>query len=400
MRKGPMESWMPGARTLGLAALLAAAFMAAATGVRGQEPGSAQAEDRARAEVQQARTEALMDEILARMAQAEARMAQARERMAEAQAQSAEARRGQVAQARERMAEHAPRLEEALARAQEARARADTLRTRAMTGVRIVSLDRPRIGISMEPDPDRPGVLRVVEVMPNSGAREAGIQVGDRILAVEDEPLPAEGADAAEALVERVQAHEVGDTLRLRIDRQGEILEIPVELTSPWPTVRVVGADPSVVTLFRGGEIARLPGAEEGRPAPEVRLLAPRGQAVAPEVRLRTPRVEVLRPGQGERLPWVVEGSELIRTQGMRTTRMNPGLAGYFGVDAGALVLELGPRSPEGLREGDVITGVDGRQVESPADLGRILGSYRSGESLTFQVWREGAAREIGWTVP
>jgi serine protease Do len=59
----------------------------------------------------------------------------------------------------------------------------------------------------------------------------------------------------------------------------------------------------------------------------------------------------------------------------------------------GALVVaidEHGPASKAGLRNGDVITGVNGREVETAADLEEYRFILRVGEPIQIRVWRPG----------
>jgi serine protease Do len=57
--------------------------------------------------------------------------------------------------------------------------------------------------------------------------------------------------------------------------------------------------------------------------------------------------------------------------------------------DQGALIVRIAPRTSEatGLREGDVILGVDRRRVASATDVGSLLNELRPGES--FRLWIE-----------
>jgi serine protease Do len=61
-------------------------------------------------------------------------------------------------------------------------------------------------------------------------------------------------------------------------------------------------------------------------------------------------------------------------------------LAGYFGVKDGVLVNSVRPDSPAakaGLKAGDVITSVDGRDVDNPSELRRLL---RESESAVVKL--------------
>lgn len=103
---------------------------------------------------------------------------------------------------------------------------------------------------------------------------------------------------------------------------------------------------------------------------------------------------------------------EQLRTSG-RVTR------GFLGVQPGAVTKDvaesLGLKTPAGavvekvlpntaaekagLKEGDVILRFDGKPVEKHTDLPRIVGNTKPGQKVIVQVWRNGAAREIGLTL-
>jgi len=78
------------------------------------------------------------------------------------------------------------------------------------------------LGVTLEEKPDR---LRVTEIHKGSGAEEAGIRVGDRIVA-------AGGAKVADraALGEVIDKLRVGDELDLTVERAGKKLELKVRL--------------------------------------------------------------------------------------------------------------------------------------------------------------------------
>jgi serine protease Do len=77
--------------------------------------------------------------------------------------------------------------------------------------------------------PDLTGV-RVTQVYPGSTAEKAGIQVGDLILAVEDQKLTASAPENYEELPALIRQYKVGDTVKLAILRGAQELTIPVAL--------------------------------------------------------------------------------------------------------------------------------------------------------------------------
>jgi serine protease Do len=79
-------------------------------------------------------------------------------------------------------------------------------------------------------------------------------------------------------------------------------------------------------------------------------------------------------------------------------------LATSFGLDRprGALVnsVERGsPADKAGVEATDIITGYDGKPVESSSDLPRMVGSTRPGSHATLEVWRKGQIRKLNITV-
>jgi len=67
--------------------------------------------------------------------------------------------------------------------------------------------------------------LFVVEVTPGTGAEKAGIQKGDIILSCDGKEV-----EGVEALNEIRDTHKAGDTIKLKINRNGKEMEIPVVL--------------------------------------------------------------------------------------------------------------------------------------------------------------------------
>src|SRR4029077_15574166 len=60
--------------------------------------------------------------------------------------------------------------------------------------------------------------------------------------------------------------------------------------------------------------------------------------------------------------------------------------------EKGALVAEVTPDSPAlaaGIKSGDVIKSVDGKNVESIRDLTRMISAVKPGTSVKLGVWRD-----------
>jgi serine protease Do len=79
---------------------------------------------------------------------------------------------------------------------------------------------------------------------------------------------------------------------------------------------------------------------------------------------------------------------------------VSPELAPSFGLDKprGALVSQIEPGSAAdraGLKAGDIVLKVDGKEVSESADLPRIIGDKQPGSKVALEIWREGKSREI-----
>ncbi|HZE10154.1 MAG TPA: DegQ family serine endoprotease [Burkholderiales bacterium] len=75
-------------------------------------------------------------------------------------------------------------------------------------------------------------------------------------------------------------------------------------------------------------------------------------------------------------------------------------LADSFGLKKpqGALVAAVEAKSPAekaGIKTGDVIVAVDGRDIEKSIDLPRIIGELRPGTEVKLKVWRQGDTKEL-----
>jgi len=75
-------------------------------------------------------------------------------------------------------------------------------------------------------------------------------------------------------------------------------------------------------------------------------------------------------------------------------------LADSFGLKKaqGALVSAVEPKSPAdkaGVKNGDIILAVDGRDIENSIDLPRAIGESRPGTAVTLKVWRQGKTQEL-----
>jgi len=89
---------------------------------------------------------------------------------------------------------------------------------------------------------------------------------------------------------------------------------------------------------------------------------------------------------------------------GVTIQEVNQSLADSFGLPkpAGALVSAIdkdGPAAKAGLEAGDVILGIDGRELVNSGELPAIVAAMKAGQTTRLKVWRDGKARDVAVTV-
>lgn len=89
---------------------------------------------------------------------------------------------------------------------------------------------------------------------------------------------------------------------------------------------------------------------------------------------------------------------------GVQIQEVSRETADAFGLTkaSGALVNSVekgGPADKAGIEQGDIIVKVDGRPVNSSAELPRIITAIRPGTRIVLQVWHKGASKDISVTV-
>lgn len=85
---------------------------------------------------------------------------------------------------------------------------------------------------------------------------------------------------------------------------------------------------------------------------------------------------------------------------GVELQDLNPELAQAFGIEQsqGAVVAAVAPKSPAdeaGLRQGDVVVAVNGRNVQSAFDVRNQIGLTRAGERVRLDILRNGQRRQV-----
>jgi serine protease Do len=89
---------------------------------------------------------------------------------------------------------------------------------------------------------------------------------------------------------------------------------------------------------------------------------------------------------------------------GVTIQEVNQALAGSFGLPkaGGALIAGVEPDSPAakaGLKSGDVVLKIDGKDIDSSLALSSRVAAMKPGASTKLEVWRDGKPREVAVSV-
>ena len=230
----------------------------------------------------------------------------------------------------------------------------------------------PRLGIVLGSD-DSQETITVAAVTPGGGAAEAGIKPRDVIVSVNGQTL---GADGAHDIRLAIAGLEVGDTVPVVVERNGESITMDVTMSAGG--------------FANLGRLADIDWSEIGEVA-ELHLSSVDGNLTEFLSESNLPKItSSFFPSRGLGLG---RGTELMSN--------HAGLAPYFGTDEGIVVLKIDEDNAMNLQSGDVILSVDQQAVSRPLDLGSLLMKQSpNGESVVFEVMRNGVLTQIEGQAP
>lgn len=307
----------------------------------------------------------------------------------------------------------------------------------------VLSPRRAMIGVYVDAgqvdEADRQGA-RIQQVQDDSPAQEAGMEEGDIVVRVDGrsvlDPLPDAGEEAALDLDQSVPVQrfqrlvgdlEADEEVEFEVLRDGRRLTLNVtpERAAGLVTFRGLG-DGLAELRLRSGEPLRFD-MEELRMDTEA--LREHAEALREQARtmeragvykFEVPRGEgrfrffvdsmpdfegegfarsfrldpCLTSGEGGGVRvWGLGAGNCV--DGTTFVDLNPELGAYFGTEQGVLVSEVDDASELGLRPGDVVLAVDGREVTEARQLERILASYGADEEMRLRVRRQGQEMEV-----
>lgn len=212
----------------------------------------------------------------------------------------------------------------------------------------------------------QPGGALVQDVRENSPASRAGLRSGDIVVEFDGERVRS-----ARHLTRLVRETPPGRSVRSNVVRGGSRVDVTV---TPDAGDRLTMMLPDIGPEIERG-LRRLPrNFNLDIEPPDVRIAPlPRGGVI----------------GRGR--------------MGVTLAPLSDQLASYFGARQGALVSSVetdSPASRAGLRAGDVITRVNGRDVTSAGDVTRALRDVQPGATIDLRVVREKKDVDLKVTLP
>lgn len=242
--------------------------------------------------------------------------------------------------------------------------------------------DRGVIGVVLTRDGED---LKIASVTPGGPAEEAGVEPGDVLVAVNGEPVETGDGKGVRGAPEGLRDLEAGDTVTLTLSGDAGEREVTVE-------------------AGRHGMMNWGPAMRELR---ELKMHAPRAPH-PPSV----PDMPHLDEEIRHKVHRAMDAIHVNVNRGwgrVELAPLNEELGRYFGADEGVLVVSAPEDNPLGLKGGDVILRIDGREPSDPGHAFRMARSYGVGEKLEVEILRDGdrrtltheiddeADRELGW---
>ena len=235
----------------------------------------------------------------------------------------------------------------------------------------VTASNMPEYGLSEE----KGAIVRSVHG--GSPAEDAGLREGDVILEFAGQPVLS-----ARQLSRLVTETPVGRTVPITVSRNGNRVNLTAALAARPQSASANRVEPRFLdmTPAPGDQLERffgtIPGYQFFLQRPE--------QPEAPGGRQNTER-----PGQGPRL-------------GVEVQPLTDQMAEHLGVpgNKGVLIVSVidGSASEGRLRAGDVVIGVDGHEVASPADLTSAVQEAASGE-ISVRIVRDKKQLSVGVTL-
>lgn len=204
-----------------------------------------------------------------------------------------------------------------------------------------------RIGLGLVMAPNSISGVKIAAISPKGPAKEAGLQAGDVITAIDANPITGKNqAGMVQARAALANLKE-GQTVKLAYTRSGKAASASLKAAKIEPLMIVNR---------------------------ETRTMGPGGNK-APLFTYAT------------------------RWQGLNMAELNPQLGRYFGVSSGVLVLSPKAEFPQ-LQAGDVITKINGKAVVKSRDVLEAMRAGKEGDKIAISLLRDRKAQTVNITLP
>lgn len=225
---------------------------------------------------------------------------------------------------------------------------------------------RPMLGIVIDDSGAHEGGIELVGVSPGGGAEAAGLETGDRLVAINGVRLDARGeAKPLHLFAQAMDSVKAGDPVQVEYVRDGRTYRAEV-VTQPRGLFMSQMLEKESDWLEGVQALVRMKDLDALKELEQLDLLA------------------------GSDLE--VDGEVVQVPAGLRLEEVSGDLAGYFDVERGVLVLEA-PRRESTLKAGDILLEVNGTAADDPdavlAGLGKATGK------VPVKVKRRGRVREL-----
>ncbi len=239
-----------------------------------------------------------------------------------------------------------------------------------------LNTQRPMLGVVLSPASDAKGI-RLAAVTADGPADQAGLQVGDRLTAINGTPLTS--LTGISTLFETMAQSESGDQCELDFVRDNEPMNTLVTLTLMTPSVGLL--DGKIRPLVYRPETDSF--ASGFNVVPDESLKQLEGLLS----RFEPMNIDVLRSSGGRGSPFPDTFRFVRPVTGLELKALNEGLAAYFHTTDGVLVLSS-ERNQSPLKAGDVVMTVDGEPVSTPYQLLERLSRTDAGETVKLTLMR------------